>query len=397
MADSLRPQLAQRIEGLEPFLAMEVMERAFEMEAAGQDVVHLEIGEPSEAPPPAVMEACQKALADGETAYTDSRGLWALREAISADCDRRFGVSPDPAQVLVTAGTSPALLLAFSLLLDPGDEVLVPAPVYPCYPNFIRYCGGVPVPIPTRAEDGFAIDPDRIREAMTPRTRAILVNSPSNPTGAVQSRETMMALAHQGVPILSDEIYDGLTYEGARITSGFHLDADTFVFDGFSKRYAMTGFRLGWTVVPDWAVRPMQVMQQSFFISANRFVQHAGIAALQHGSTYVESMRDRYQRRRDQLVSGLRRLGFGVSAAPMGAFYVLADARAFGSDSRALAQCLLERARVGTTPGIDFGPTAEGMLRFCYAVDEEVIEEALSRLAPVLEELRTSAKGGQDR
>ena len=141
----------------------------------------------------------------------------------------------------------------------------------------------------------------------------------------------------------------------------------------------------------------MQVMQQSFFISANRFVQHAGIAALQHGSTYVESMRDRYQCRRDQLVSGLRRLGFGVSAAPLGAFYVLADARAFGADSRALAQGLLERARVGTTPGIDFGPTAEGMLRFCYAVEEEVIEEALQRLAPVLEELRISAKGGHDR
>lgn len=376
---------------------MEVMERAFRMEDAGIDVVHLEIGEPAESPPRAASDAVARALAEGETAYSDSRGLRSLREAIAADYDGRFGVRVDPERIIVTSGTSPALLLAFSLLIDPGDEVVVPAPVYPCYPNFIRFCGGVPVFVPTEAENGFAIDLDRIAEAVSPRTRAILVNSPCNPTGAIQTRATLEGLAHWGLPILSDEIYDGLTYDDRKVASASELEADTFVFDGFSKRYAMTGFRLGWAVVPDWATRPLQTMQQNFFISANRFVQHAGIAALKEGGPDVERMRLGYQRKRDLLVGGLRRLGFGVPRVPDGAFYVLADARSFGADSRDLAEVLLERARVGTTPGIDFGPEAEGMLRFCYAVEEEAIEEALSRLEPVLNELRADTQRKSER
>lgn len=366
---------------------MEVMERAFEMEAAGADVVHLEIGEPEPEPPPEAIEACVQALRGRETGYTDSRGLLELREAIAADCARRCGVSPDPTRILVTSGTSPAMLLAFSLLVGPGDEVILPGPVYPCYPNFVRYCGGVPVHVPTSADDGFAIDPDRVAAAVTDRTRAIVVNSPANPTGAVQSATTMAALARLGLPLFSDEIYDGLLYDGARVTSGLTLDADVFVFDGFSKRYAMTGFRLGWLVAPEWAARPLQTMQQNLFISASRFVQRAGIAALEHGEAHVARIRERYAARRDRLVSGLRALGFGVPRAPSGAFYVLADAKCFGADSRALSTRLLERARVGTTPGIDFGEAAEGMLRFCYAVPDASIDEALARLAPVLEEL----------
>lgn len=374
---------------------MEVMERAFEMQAAGVDVIHLEIGEPAGAPPAAAIDACSRALADGETSYTDSRGLLELREAIAANCGERFGVSPDPGRVLVTSGTSPAMLLAFSLLIDAGDEVVLPAPVYPCYPNFIRYCGGVPVSVPTSAADGYALDPERVASAITPRTRAILVNSPSNPTGAVQSGASMRRLAELGLPILSDEIYDGLLYDGARITSALTLDADVFVFDGFSKRYAMTGFRLGWLVAPEWAMRPLQTMQQNLFISASRFVQHAGIAALRHGHEHVERTTRAYAARRDRLVAGLRELGFGVPHAPAGAFYVLADARRFGADSRALSSQLLARARVGTTPGIDFGPEAEGWLRFCYAVDDRSIEEALARLAPVLEQIAHEKQTGE--
>lgn len=390
-----RPRLTRRSLDLEPFLAMEAMERAFEMQAAGVDVVHLEIGEPAGPPPAAALEACTRALADGETNYTDSRGLLELREAIAANCAERFGVSPDPARILVTSGTSPAMLLAFSLLIDAGDEVVLPAPVYPCYPNFIRYCGGVPVTVPTAATDGYALDPERVAAALTPRTRAILVNSPANPTGAVQSPETMRRLAEFGLPILSDEIYDGLLYGGARITSALTLDADAFVFDGFSKRYAMTGFRLGWLVAPEWAMRPLQTLQQNLFISASRFVQHAGIAALRHGHAHIEQTTRACAARRDRLVAGLRALGFVVPVEPAGAFYVLADARRFGSDSRRLSSQLLERARVGTTPGIDFGPTAEGWLRFCYAVDDSAIEEALARLAPVLAEIAHETRTGE--
>ncbi|HZO08414.1 MAG TPA: pyridoxal phosphate-dependent aminotransferase [Myxococcota bacterium] len=375
---------AARVDQLRPFLAMEVLERALAMDRAGAGVIHLEVGEPDFPPPPAVVRACSEALAAGDTHYTDSRGLAELREAIAADHARRSGVSVDPERVIVTSGTSPAMLLVFSLLVGPGDEVILAAPHYPCYPNAIRLLGGVPVTVPTRAEEGFRIDPDAVRRARTSRTRAIVVSSPANPTGAIQDRATLAALAGLGLPLVSDEIYDGLVYDGARVTSALEVCDEAYVLDGFSKRYAMTGFRLGWAVVPPRALRPLQVMQQNLFISANHFVQQAGLAALREGEPTVQAMRAAYARRRGLLVEGLRALGFGVPVLPPGAFYVFADARAFGRDSLALAFELLERARVGTTPGIDFGAEGEGFLRFCYAASEESLREALARLARAL-------------
>jgi len=378
------PAFSQRATDVLPFLAMEVMERAFAMERAGARVLHLEVGEPDFPPPPAAIEACVRALRDGETRYTDSRGLPELREAIAADCAARFGARVDPEHVLVTSGTSPAMLLVFQLLVDPGGEVVIGTPHYPCYPNFVRVCGGVPVFVPTDPAAGYALDPDAVRAAITPRTRAIVVGSPANPTGAVQSAETLRALAALGPPLVSDEIYDGLVYDGARVTSALELGGSAYVLDGFSKRYAMTGFRLGWLVAPPDAVRPLRTLQQNLFISANRFVQHAGLAALREGAETLAAMRSAYRRRRDLLISGLRALGFGIPRVPLGAFYVFADARAFDGDSRRLAFALLERAQVGVAPGIDFGAAGEGWLRFCYAASEATIEEALERLARAL-------------
>jgi len=379
---------AARMDAIQPFLAMEVMERAFAMERDGASVIHLEIGEPDFPPPPAAVAACSRALFAGETRYTDSRGLVELREAIAADTRRRFGVSVDPEQVIVTSGTSAAMLLVFSLLVDSGDEVIIGTPHYPCYPNFVHEVGGRPVLVRSRAEDGYRLDPDAVRAAITPRTRAIVVSSPANPTGAIQSAETMRALADLGIPIVSDEIYDGLVYDDANVTSALEVTDEAFVLDGFSKRYAMTGFRLGYLIAPRPALRPLQVLQQNLFISANRFVQHAGVAALREGAETVAAMREAYSRRRTLLVDGLRKLGFGVPVLPQGAFYVFADARAFGSDSLSLAFELLERARVGTCPGIDFGAAGEGWLRFCSAASEASIAEALERLGEVLPELR---------
>jgi aspartate/methionine/tyrosine aminotransferase len=379
---------AERARAIEPFLAMEVMERAFAMERDGAHVIHLEIGEPDFPPPPAAIQACARALQEGETRYTDSRGLAELREAIAQDHARRAGVPVDPACVLVTSGTSPAMLMVFLLLVAPGDEVVLGTPHYPCYPNFVRACGGTPVLVPTSAEDGYRLDAAAVRRALSSRTRAIVVNSPANPTGAIQSRETLAELAGLGVPIVSDEIYDGLVYDGARAGSALGLSEDVFVLDGFSKRYAMTGFRLGYVIAPPRALRRLQVMQQNFFISASRFVQHAGLAALREGAPTATSMREAYARRRLQLVEGLRALGLRVPVTPRGAFYVFADARDFGADSLRLAMLLLERARVGTAPGIDFGAAGEGWLRFCCAASEAAIAEALDRLARVLPSLR---------
>jgi aspartate/methionine/tyrosine aminotransferase len=251
----------------------------------------------------------------------------------------------------------------------------------------VRYCGGEAVFVTTDPADGYRIDLDAVQGAISPRTAAIVVASPANPTGAVQSEETLRALACLGLPLVSDEIYDGLVYGDRPRISVQGLCDDAFVLDGFSKRYAMTGFRLGWVVLPEWAQRPAQILCQNLFISVSSFVQEAGLAALAHGEATVTEMRRVYRGRRDRLVAGLRELGFGVPHTPDGAFYVLADATRFGADSRALASLLLERAFVGTTPGIDFGAAGEGMLRFCYAVSDEKIDEGLARLAPVLAEL----------
>jgi aspartate/methionine/tyrosine aminotransferase len=375
---------AARTEGIEPFLAMEVMERAFELQREGARILHLAVGEPDFPPPPEVVEACVQALRAGETRYTDSRGLAELREAIARDKGKRAGVSIDPDRVLVTSGTSPAMLLVFSLLVDPGDEVVLGTPHYPCYPNFVRYCGGAPVFVPTSAEDGYRLDPERVRVALTPRTRAIVLASPANPTGAVQDAATVGALAELGVPLVSDEIYDGLVYDGARVSSALAFGEEAFVLDGFSKRYAMTGFRLGYVVTPPSALRRLQILQQNLFISANHFVQRAGLAALEHGAATVAGMRAAYDRRRHILVDGLRELGLGVPRLPLGAFYVFADARAFDADSRRLAFSLLEEAHVAVTPGVDFGAAGEGWLRFSCAASEETLREALERLGRTL-------------
>jgi aspartate/methionine/tyrosine aminotransferase len=377
-------RLADRTREIEPFLAMEVMERALALERAGARIVHLGVGEPDFPPPAEVIAASIRALTNGETRYTDSRGLLELRQAIAADHERRFGVRVDPECIIVTNGTSSAMQLVFALLVAPGDEVILGTPHYPCYPNFIRVFGGRPVFVPMRAEAGYPLDPTAVRRAIGPRTRAIVTASPANPTGAVQSRETLSSLVELEIPLVSDEIYHGLVYDEAHLTSVLELSDQAFVLDGFSKRYAMTGFRLGYVIAPRGAVRSLQVLQQNLFISANRFVQHAGIAALEHGEPTVLRMRKAYARRRTLLVDGLRSLGFGVPVVPEGAFYVFADARAFDSDSRRLAFDLLERAGVATAPGIDFGAAGEGFLRFCYAASEADLEEALLRLAKTL-------------
>jgi aspartate/methionine/tyrosine aminotransferase len=378
-------RFAARAAAVEPFLAMEVLERAQALERAGARVIHLEIGEPDAPPPPAAVAACARALAAGETRYTDSRGLPELREAIAADAAARSGAAVDPRHVLVTSGTSPAMLLVFGLLVEGGGEVVIPTPHYPCYPNFVRFCGGTPVFVPTDPGDGWQVDVDAVRRALGPRTRAVVVGSPANPTGAVQDEARMRALGALGVPLVSDEVYGGLVFDGAGAPSALACCEGAFVLDGFSKRYAMTGFRLGWVLAPDdAALRALQVLQQNLFISASEFAQRAGVAALAGGEPTRQAMVAAYQRRRGLLVDGLRKLGFGVPARPRGAFYVFADARAFGADSRRLAFDLLERAHVAVTPGVDFGAAGEGWLRFTLSAPDDAIVEALARIGRAL-------------
>ena len=366
-----------------PFIAMDVMERALELEQKGEHVIHLEIGEPDFDTPQCIKEACFKALCDGQTHYTHSLGLLELREAISADYENTYGVPVTPDRILIASGTSTAMLLLFSALLEEGDELILPNPYYPCYPNIIKYAGGVPVFVDVLEEEGFQYIPEMISPKIGPRTKGILINSPSNPTGNVLSGERMEEIAQFSPAIISDEIYHGLVYEG-KAHSILEYTENAFVINGFSKLYAMTGWRLGYLIAPKGFIRPMQRLQQNLFISPNSFVQLAAITALQEAVGEVRHMRETYNQRRKFMIRRLRELGFGIMVEPTGAFYILANAKRFSGDSYHFAFDILEEAKVGVAPGIDFGTNAEGFLRFSYARSMEHIAEGVDRLEAYL-------------
>lgn len=362
---------------------MDVVARAKELQAAGHDVVRLEIGDPDLPTPEVVTRAAEAAMEQGETGYTQSAGLPSLREAISDHYRSTYGVVVDPDDVVVTQGTSPAMLLVFGALLDPGDEVIVGGPCYPAYPNYVSFLGGVPVTVPVRAEDGFRFRLDEVRAAITPATRAIMVNSPANPTGAVLPFEDLQGLAaiaeEHGIWLVSDEIYHGLDFSG-RSRSVLECTERAFVLNGFSKAYAMTGWRLGYLIAPRAFVRACEKIQQNFFLCANHFVQVAGTVALTSAQDDVARMRAVYDERRRYLVPALAEIGLGIACEPLGAFYVFADARAWGADSLELSRRILEEAFVSTAPGIDFGPEGEGFLRFSYATSQDRLAEGVARL-----------------
>ena len=371
---------AQRVDGVSPFLAMEVLERAQQLERQGTPVIHLELGEPDFATPACIRDAAVAALDKGYTHYTHSLGDCDLREALVDFYARRYGVRLHPDQVLVFPGSSPAMMLLFSALLDPGDEVILSNPCYACYPNFVRFAGGVPLLVPTSEEEGFQFRPEETAAHVTAATRAILINSPCNPTGIVLEPARMRALAELGPLIISDEIYHGLTYGDAEEHSILEYTDNAVVIGGFSKAFAMTGWRLGYLIVPRSLVRPMQALMQNFFLSTNSAVQRAGIAALTCADADVLRMHEIYDERRRFLLDALPKLGFRIPVEPRGAFYMLINARHLGTDSRALAFDLLEKAHIGVTPGIDFGSQTEGFLRLSYANSIENLREAMRRL-----------------
>ncbi|MFH0788441.1 MAG: pyridoxal phosphate-dependent aminotransferase [Pseudomonadota bacterium] len=371
--------VSKRAQEIPPFIAMDVLETAQAMERSGESIIHLEVGEPDFNTPECIKEAAIKALRDGKTHYTDSRGLIELREAICAHYLRHYQVTVSPDQVIVTSGTSPAMLIVFLALLEPGQEVIISNPYYACYPNFIHFAQGKPVKIQVYEEDGFQYLPEEIRKEIGDKTKGIFINSPSNPTGTLLSAQRMKALAQYDPYIVSDEIYHGLVYEG-REHSILEFTDRAFVLNGFSKLYAMTGWRLGYLIAPREFIRPLQKIHQNFFISANSVSQWAGIAALTQAGEDVIRMRELYNQRRKIMIKRLKDLGFGLAVEPTGAFYALANAKAFHPDSYKLAFDILKKARVGVTPGIDFGSGAEGYLRFCYANSIERIEEGMERL-----------------
>lgn len=375
---------SKRTEEITSFIVMDVLEKACEMERQGTDIVHLEVGEPDFDTPKVVLEACCKAMRDGFTHYTHSLGIPELREAISQHYLEKYKVTVDPDQIIVTSGSSPGIFMLFSALLEPDDEVIISDPHYACYPNFINFVDGRCVTVQVLEEDGFQYRPEAIKSKLTDRTRAILINTPSNPTGNLLSKRRMQAIAGMGPYVVSDEIYHGLVYEGQE-HSILEFTDHAFVVNGFSKLFAMTGLRLGYLIAPKPYVRAIQKVHQNFFISANAAVQKAGIAALQETADDVARMKTTYDKRRRYMVQRLKELGLGITVEPTGAFYVFANAKHISSDSYKLAFDILEKARVGVTPGIDFGQGGEGYLRFSYANSLENIKEGLDRLERYLE------------
>ncbi len=377
--------ISAKAQGISPFIVMEVLERASVLEKEGHHIIHLEVGEPDFDVPTCVSQASEQALKQGRTHYTHSLGDPELRQEISRYYFKEYGVSVSPDQILVCSGTSPAILMILLALCNPDDEIILSDPGYACYPNFISLAGAKMVKVPVYEEDGFQYRPENIGKAITSRTKAILINSPMNPTGNLLSPETLKSISGFAPYIISDEIYHGLVYHD-RAHSILEYTNRAFVLNGFSKLYAMTGLRLGYVIVPPEFVRPMQKLQQNLFICASSVAQRAGIAALRDAGPAVEHMKSVYNERRKYMISRLRELGFRITVEPTGAFYVFVDARHLSTDSYKLAFDILEKAHVGVTPGIDFGQNGEGYLRFSYANSLENIMEGLNRLEKYIQQ-----------
>lgn len=378
-------QLAARLAHIAPFEVMAILERARALEAAGRDVIHLEIGEPDFPTPQPIIDAAQAALCAGQTFYTPAQGLPALREAIAADY-RRQGVELDPARVIVTPGASGALLIALSLLVSPGDGVLLADPTYPCNRHFVHLLGGDVQSVAVGPATRYQLDAALAREAWREHTRALMVATPANPTGTSLDAAEVAALGalckERGAGLIVDEIYQGLSYDGAPV-SALAVAPDALVINSFSKTWQMTGFRLGYLVVPDALVEPAIRLAQNLFLCPSAIAQQAALAAFTpEVAEEVERRRQVFAARRDFLLAALPRLGWQLPVRPDGAFYVYADVSAVTGDSYAYCARILEEANVALTPGADFGTHRAGAhLRIAYTTGSERLAEAIERIA----------------
>jgi aspartate/methionine/tyrosine aminotransferase len=374
---------ARRAAEIEPFEVMDVLSRAQALERAGRRVVHMEIGEPDFTAPAPVVEAGIRAMRDGRTAYTATLGLASLREAIAGHYRARFGAEVSPDRIAITSGASGGLLTVAALYVDAGDEILVPDPGYPGYRHFVRAFEGVAKVLPVSAQSDFQPTLEMVRDAWGPRTKGLLLGSPSNPTGTLISHKTLGSIAEfiaeRGGVLLVDEIYQGLVY-GLEPWTASGLPGDVVLINSFSKYFCMTGWRLGWVVLPPQAVRGFEKLAQHLFISAPAAAQHAAVSAfLPESISVLEERRRQFAARRDFLVPQLKKAGLSIPAEPHGAFYVYADV---GGDARKFAKNLLEKEAVAATPGVDFGANGtDRYVRFAYTRSMDDLEEAARRIA----------------
>jgi aspartate/methionine/tyrosine aminotransferase len=386
----MQPPLARRTKTIQPFRVVDVMEAAWAAERAGRSIVHFEVGEPDFGTPPAVVEAATKAIADGRVRYTSSLGIPELREAISGYYADRFGVDVPTRRVVITTGASGALLLALAATIDRDDEVLLADPGYPCNRNLIRMCEGLPVGIPVGAASDYQLTTGLVADRWTDRTKAVLLATPSNPTGTLVAAGELAGIAAEahgrGGVCFVDEIYGELVYDRRPATvlasPGLSDDGGPFVINSFSKTFGMTGWRLGWMVCPEWALPAIEALAQNAFIAPPAPAQYGGMAAFTPEVwAVVEERRQAFAARRDLLLDGLRAVGFGVPVTPQGAFYIYARSDALDGDSMRLARRLLDEAGVAAVPGCDFGDHEPGAhMRFSYTTSLDQITEGVRRL-----------------
>jgi len=383
------PRIAARMAEIEPFHVVELLTRARQLEAQGRSIIHMEVGEPDFPTPRPMLDAAIRYIHTGDIHYTPSLGIPELRQAIADFYGVRYGVAVDPESVIVTAGASAALLLVLGVLVNPGDEILLADPGYPCNRHFVRCFEGKPVGIPVCAETAYQPTEEGVGAAWTDRTRGLLVATPANPTGTLIPSERLDRLtrlvARRGGTMLVDEIYHGLTYDISAMTA-LRFSAELFVINSFSKYFGMTGWRLGWLVAPRAYVREIEKLAQNLFICPSAPAQYAALAAFEPDTLEIlESRRAQFRMRRDFLFPALRELGFGVAAAPEGAFYLYADCSAHTDDSFGFSRRLIEEAGVAVTPGRDFGSHApERHLRFAYTTSIEQLAEGVERLRKLL-------------
>ncbi len=371
--------LPENLNKVKPFLAMEILEKAQQLEAEGTGVIHMEVGEPGGDTPALIKAAAATALQENDTKYTHSLGKPELREAIAHYYWQTYSVGIDPEQVIVTSGSSPAMLLAFSALLGRGDQLMMSDPHYACYPNFTCMTGAEPLLIPALEKNAFRMKIADMRKSLNRRVKGILINSPANPTGTVLGKTELEEIAGLGPLVVSDEVYHGINYSG-RDRSILEFTDNAIVINGFSKRNIMTGWRLGYLIAPKSMIRGMQKLQQNLFICACSFIQAAGIAALQESPELLAARFSAYDERRQYLYRALKKIGIAPEQPPEGAFYMMANVSKYSGDSYAFALRILEEAQVAVTPGIDFGRGAEGYIRISYACSMDNLKEGILRL-----------------
>lgn len=360
--------------------------RFFDIAATMEDVISLGIGEPDFTTPEPILRAGIESLRRGETHYTSNSGLMELRRAIAEHLDRLYGQTYNPtSEILITVGVSEALYLACAATLDPGDEVIIPEPCFVSYAPEVTFAGGVPVMVPTSAENGWQVTAEAIEAAVTSKTKALLLGYPNNPTGAVMTRERLNEIAtvvkRHNLLVISDELYDRLVYDTQHVCfpSLPGMYSRTILLMGFSKAYAMTGWRIGWAAGPAEIMEMMRRVHQYTIMCAPTPSQYAALVAIKEGEPFVEEMRQEYDRRRRLIVSGLNEIGL-TCAEPKGAFYAFPSVAVTGMDENTFAEKLLQEERVAVVPGSAFGPSGRGYVRCSYATAYEKIEEALERM-----------------